>query len=214
MQRSKGTMRKGKKSSRGGERLNKPTMEIGRAITIPSIRPNQRQARIIQWEPAAHTFTTSIGATTQGVFTFTVQALADTSVFSAFEAYKIQTVDIIYKPNNPIGDTTSNALGVAGWFAFDPDDNTTVSVATIAAKKHAVLQSLLEPWEITISPRPTPAVYSGGVFSGYEIGRSVWLDSDNLGVPHFGFKYAIPMTSAVLLGSLYFRYHVDVIMNE
>jgi hypothetical protein len=205
--------RKNRKSNKT-VRINAPTQEIGRAISIPAIKTNQRQARIVQWDDTPHPLVSSTTVPINNVFTFVASALADSSVFSAFEAYKIVKVDILYKPNNPIGSTSATAAGFGGWVAFDPDDNATNTVAALASKQHSMVQSLLESWEVTIQPRPTPAVYAGGVFSGYEVGRSMWIDSDNLNVAHFGFKTSFPATPAVTGGAMYFRYHVDVIMNE
>jgi hypothetical protein len=148
---------------------------------------------------------------------FNASAVANTAVLSATDAYRILSVDVVYVPNNPVGSvpSTGNTNGAALWAAFDPDDNLAVGVVTTAASSTAVLHSMTEKWEMTLYPRPSIALYSGGAFSGYAIAeKEPWIDSDNLNVPHYGLKYAAPALAAAYSGAFYVRYNLECIQPQ
>lgn len=196
-----------------------PPTTNGLSVRIPGVPRTQKKMSIVQWEPTPFQFATSTSAQTTMQRSFQVAFLADTVVFASFDAYRITCVDLVYKPNSFTGPLPATASsGYAGWFAFDPDDNTVLTVGGvggIAAKNTAVVHSLFEPWEMSFEPRPTPALYTAGTFSGYELlEKPIWVDSDNLTVPHYGFKGVLPLTPTVASGEFFFRYHVDLILNE
>jgi hypothetical protein len=191
-----------------------------RAIDIRPLPRNQTAISLLMWDSTAHSIATSASVATYGQFTFSVSLLADTTLFASFEQYRISAVDVVYKPNSFTADSSpsTGTTGYAGWFAFDPDDNATTSVGGVggvASKNTAVLHSMCEQWSMTIHPRPSVTLYQSGAFSGYSTPeQAVWVDSDNLSVEHFGLKYAFPPTFTAAAGCLYFRYHVDAVMNQ
>jgi hypothetical protein len=189
----------------------------GPRLEIPYL-PKDRRAicRITQFDATGSSFSTSASAVTNLDLSFQVNNLADASIFSKFEAYRIVAVDVIYKPNSYIGSVPGTAtVGNIVFVAFDPDDNNATGTAGALSKDTCKVMSMFEAWTITIHPRPTPAVYAGGVFVGYSLPeKDTWIDSDNLTIPHYGLKMASPLAVTAASGYLMFRYHVDVIMNE
>jgi len=207
------------KASKNRIRLISATSEGNKTIVIPNLPFNQKKISLVQWDDVPHVITCNTTSASFYVYNFTAATLADSTVFGSFEAYRITAVDIVYKPNNLVGQplsTTTITNGFAGWYAYDPDDNSVLTtLPQLQSKNTAVVHSMFEPWEMTIHPRPSRALYSGGAFSGYEISEGpVWVDSDNLSVPHYGFKVGLPASPQNAGGVLCFRYHIDVIMNE
>jgi len=226
MQSSRNSGKRGKSSKRGSGKTPKnrirqiaATSGGNQVMVVPNLPLNQKKISIVQWDDVPRIITTSTSSANFFTFSFTAATLADSTIFTSFEAYRITAVDIVYKPNNLVGQplsTTTITNGFVGWYAFDPDDNSVLTtLPQLQSKNTAVVHSMFEPWEMTIHPRPSRAIYSGGAFSGYEIPTGpVWIDSDNLNVPHYGFKCALPAAPANSGGAMCFRYHIDAIMNE
>jgi hypothetical protein len=125
--------------------------------------------------------------------------------------YRITAVDLVFKPMSPNGLAVGAVTAFSGFIgAFDPDDNTTsTGVGFVASMETSSLHSQFETWEETIHPRPSVTLYSNGAFSGYSIpGEAPWIDSDNLSVPHYGYKVGI-FQAPVATVALFVRYHLE-----
>lgn len=212
--RKKSRSRKGSRS----RRLDNQSASLNEnRLKIPYLPTDKRAiSRITMWEGAPQSFSTSASAATNLNISFQIANLADSSLFSKFEGYKIVAVDVVYKPNSFIGSVPGTATtGSCVAVAFDPDDNTSISLTDLLSKDTCKLFSMYEAWTLTINPRPTPAVYAGGVWAGYSLpDTDLWIDSDQLSIPHYGLKMASPLSYVAASGTIWIRYHCDVVMNE
>jgi len=193
-------------------------------VVIPGPLTSKRQSHdFSMWCSSGSNVTiTALGSgVVDGAISFEASNLSNTTLFSAYEAYQINTVDIFYTPASltgylPAAATTSSVP--YGYFGYDPDDNNTVTQPVIVGNATTVLRSLLEPWSMRISPRPSVTLFNNGVFSGYEIPKQpVLVDADNLSVPHFGLKYYLPQltgASQACNGILAFKYNMTVYLTN
>lgn len=217
------TSRRKSKRQNSKAASHKPQVPASSLTTlVPSVKSVQNRSRMVltQWEPTPVVLLSSITGTRTYNRSFSVSSLADTAIFTSYDAYRISGVDIVYKPNSYRGDAPESALasGSNVWAAFDPDDNTTVALTgpgSIPSMQTCSIHSMYENWEICISPVPSVALYSAGAFAGYEIpGNAKWIDTDNLTVPHYGFKIVMPQAYIVASGTLYFRYHLELAYSQ
>jgi hypothetical protein len=192
---------------------------IGGKTVIPRFNArSMSRMRLMMWDSNIYVFSpTSAAGGVTAAYGFQISNLADSSLFSKFEAYRILRVDVVAKPASQVGISGATTAALAYWSAYDPDDNTTATIVGIAAKQTARVHGLWESWEESLVPVPSAAMYAAGAFSGYSLPESeTWIDSDNLNVLHYGFKLAAPqvVAAAVTTIQLLFRYHVEVIMSE
>jgi hypothetical protein len=158
--------------------------------------------------------TTAAGGVTQ-TYSFQASNLPDSAAISKWDMYRIDKIDIVAKPYNLAGYAGATTNNFCLLSAFDPDDNTTATITGIASKQTCKVHDFNESWVETIRPKVSRAVYGAGVFDGYEIPEGeVWLDSDYLSVPHFGFKLAAAQAGAATSIQLIFRYHLSLRMNQ
>jgi hypothetical protein len=171
----------------------------------------------VTWDSNVYLFSlvTSAGGVT-ATYSFNVGNLPDTTIWSDFEMYRIDKVDIIAKPYNLAGYAGAVTNGFSYWTAYDPDDTSSATITNVASKQTARVHGFNESWEESIVPLPSPAVFnSSSVFSGYTTpDRPIWIDSSTLTVPHFGFKLAAPQAPAATSIQLLFRYHVSLKLNQ
>jgi len=120
-----------------------------------------------------------------------------TTLAGLFDQYRIDKVEVKLLPeSNAINEVNGTAAQdvipiLTAVLDFD-DANTPTSLAYTATYDNA--QSVVYGQGglfITVKPAFTPALYSGGVFDGYEVERAGWVDFSNTSVPHFGIKGSI-----------------------
>jgi len=132
-------------------------------------------------------------------------ALADLAQKASWEAifdqYRIDDVKVHVIPVYNVVDAHSSASPNNGCppsvIVLDYDDST--SLATFAAGLEYDNAQIITPYQgcvINVKPKITPAVYAGGVFTGYEVKESDWIDVASDTVVHYGVKMFInPLTN-------------------
>ncbi len=151
---------------------------------------------------------------TEGVcaIPFCLADLAQVSTFSAlFDQYRIDRVHLRIRPKNTsfflASVASPNQASPDIWLTADYDDGTApTSVSDVKQYPQAVVLNAGDSADMIIEPAITPAVYSGGAFSGYGVEGSKWLDVANTSIPHFGAKLAI----TALQASATYSYQWDV----
>ncbi len=130
-------------------------------------------------------------------------ALADISNISAistlFDKYRIDRVHFRLRSRNPalfmMNQTSPNYSATAPLLIVDRDDGAAPTTLS-SLKQYANTQvfSACDSIDVVFEPSITPAVYSGGVFSGYAVQTDPegWLDMVNTTIPHYGIKVGIP----------------------
>lgn len=135
-----------------------------------------------------------------GAMAFTLQDCPQVSTFSSmFDQYRFEKVVLRVTPRNPAFSTFSlsspNNLMPRISFVVDRDDaSAPASTAALQEYDNCISITPYQGIDITLIPSLTPAIFGGGVFSGYsveEAGRR-WIDIANPTVPHYGVKYGIP----------------------
>jgi hypothetical protein len=128
--------------------------------------------------------------------------LSDFAGYSSYAAiydqYRIKEVLIRFKSRNnavSVFNTASPNGGVpTAYIVRDLDDATALSTPSEALEYDTVHTfNGEEDCVVRYDPAVTPAVYSGGAFSGYGVTKSdsMWLDMANVNIPHYGIKVSI-----------------------
>jgi len=125
-----------------------------------------------------------------------------TQLAQTFDQYRFEAVHLKFRSRNrsfsgianaPAADNQPPLLAVV----IDRDDNTALSsLGAIAAYDNVVEATYSDDVDVIIEPSVTPAVYSGGAFSGYGIekAKDLWLDCANTSIPYYGVKWAFTPT--------------------
>jgi hypothetical protein len=209
--------KKAKGSKRPGRaRMNQSVTPTGQTAVIPRFGASKAKVKTFyMWESTPRTINSSTSASSSNGYTFSINLLADSTIFGTFDAYRIKSVTLVAKPASEVG-TVSIASGSDALVgAFDPDDNNAFGVVTTLAKEDARVHSMWESWEERIFPIPSIAVFSGGAFSGYSLpGEAPWIDSDNLTVPHYGWKYGVFQARTASSVSIFVRYELECVLTE
>jgi hypothetical protein len=211
-------LRHGAQSSRSSMNGDGAPGSASSSLTVvPKLQKIQKVTTFSVWDPAAHAFALSTSAQVTAGFNYQISNLGapTQTLVQEFEAYRIKRIDAVYFPNSWVGSLTAPSQGATVMAAFDPDDSTPIiTVAQLAGKQRTVIHSAFEKWELSFHPRPSTALFGNSLFAGYSIAAEApWVDSDNLSVPHFGFKVAAnPSDITAAGGVFYFRYTIDVMM--
>ncbi len=142
------------------------------------------------------------GSTTVNVaIGFQLSDLPQVSTLSAFfDQYRLDKVLLRFKSRNNavfIANTASPNGGVpTGYAVRDLDDASALSVTSDYLQYESCETFNGEDdFVICLTPACTPAVFSGGAFSGYSVKQPMWLDIANTSIPHYGVKIGIgPLT--------------------
>jgi len=145
-----------------------------------------------------HPFFTSQAATdTFPVVAFELDDLAqEATLANLFDQYRFDMVEMIIKPSNSALDLHSaaspNQINPQVVIVLDFDDSTALTSAGQAEQydNHVVIMGS-EGAHIKLVPAITPAVWTGGAFTGYAVSGPQWLDCNSNTVPHFGIKFAV-----------------------
>jgi len=160
------------------------------------------------------------GALVFGAMAFSLQDLDQvTSFTSLFDQYRIDRVIVQVKTHNNFSSfNTSSAANSAPpttFWVIDRDDSNALTTLAQARQYDNVQDACLtDHVEIDLEPSVTPAIYAAGAFSGYGITRTgVWLDCNNVSIPHYGVKFAITELTALATDTYFwdieFYYYVS-----
>lgn len=127
--------------------------------------------------------------------TFALQCATDYGDFvNLFDRYKLKGVKLqfLYQSNLANSDSTTgtNALPLLS-YSFDADDATVPTSIDEVQKKQYCHQKILNGnsmFSVYLKPRLLKEVYASAISSGYNSAKATWLDSANVGVPHYGLK--------------------------
>ncbi len=131
-----------------------------------------------------------------------------TTLAALFDQYRIEKVKVHFKSRNnavSVFNTASPNGGVpTGYLVVDRDDGTALtSMSDPLQYDNVVSFNGEEDSTVELVPSITPAVYSGGAFSGYTTAPSTshWIDIANTSIPAYGIKGAVGPLSASVTSS-------------
>lgn len=134
---------------------------------------------------------------------FNLSDIAQYSSFSnLFDQYRIDKVVLrFYTRNTAISVfnvSGANAGVPMGYVTLDLDDSSApTSVDQLRQYDKCVSFTGATSFDITLTPRPTAALFAGGAFSGYSTPDvEPWIDVANTAVSHYGIKMAIGALTA------------------
>lgn len=118
------------------------------------------------------------------------------SLAALFDQYRIEKVLLRFKSRNNavfVANTASPNGGVPnGYIVRDLDDSTALTnMSDYLQYDTCETFNGEEDVVIGLVPACTPAVFSGGAFSGYSIKPGMWLDIANTSIPHYGVKVGL-----------------------
>jgi hypothetical protein len=147
-----------------------------------------------------------------GAIEFKLDDLTQVSTLSAlFDQYRIDRVHLRIRPKNTAFFLASvaspNQASPDIYVVADYDDSTApASTSDLKQYQNVVIMNGVDSCDVVIEPSITPAVFSGGAFSGYGVEGSRWLDIANTAIPHYGVKFAV----TALQASATYSYQWDV----
>jgi len=155
-----------------------------------------------------------------GSAAFSLQDLDQVTSFTAvFDQYRIDRVVVQVKTRNNLltfnNVSGANATPPQTFWVVDRDDSSVLTTLAQARQYDNVQEATaMDNVEIDLQPSVTPAVYASGAFSGYAIVRTgMWLDCNNVSIPHYGVKWAISELTAAATDAYYwdvfFYYYVS-----
>lgn len=117
------------------------------------------------------------------------QVQAYTDFVSMFDRYKISGIKLKFIPLTNSSEV-GNAVPMIA-YAIDLDDASVPSSYAELNQKYNVHKKRLDkPCSIYIKPRVASSIYSG-LTTGYAVGRPMYIDCNDAGVPHYGLKFWI-----------------------
>lgn len=134
-----------------------------------------------------------------GAIAFQLSDLANSSTFaSLFDQYRFERVRLYIRARTnaaSVFNTASpNAAVPRVFVVIDRDDNT-APTATTDLMQYDTVGTFTghEDCVVDLVPNLTPAVFSGGAFSGYSSlpSNSAWIDIANTAVPMYGVKFGV-----------------------
>lgn len=159
------------------------------ASTVPPIPTDVFRCRMMTTSSPG--ITTSSSAAVANGYTFSLSDLDLASAFTGlFDQYKIEAVRFIIKPyNNAVGLVTNTTTTLPPLYVvIDYDNVTPLSTAAVAREyDNCMLIGSGESACRTFKPRMALGAYNG-TFSGFANVESVWIDSVNTTVEHYGIK--------------------------
>jgi hypothetical protein len=127
---------------------------------------------------------------------------------SAFDQYRIDYVHFRVRSRN----TALNVANLSGTteavpqltFVVDYDDATALaSIAALQNYDNSHEFEANDSFDIVLRPCCTPAIFSGGAFTGYGTKRGQWLDCANNAIPHYGVKFGVSGLDVTTTSSWY-----------
>jgi hypothetical protein len=147
-----------------------------------------------------------------GSAAFSLQDVDQVASFTAvFDQYRIDRVVMQVKTQNNVLNFNTASLANSSppqtYWVVDRDDSSVLTTLAQARQYDNVQEATaMDNVEIDLQPSVTPAVYAAGAFSGYAIVRTgMWLDCNNVSIPHYGVKWAITELSAAATDTYYWN---------
>jgi len=154
-----------------------------------------------------------------GALTTTVAVPNSTEFTSLFDQYMITKVDVTFFYTHNISNMGSPAQAMPiFWVVEDPNSVDATVLTAIQqypkVKAHYLGESGGAPVRISVIPKPTTAVSSGGTLGNATTASSQWIVSTSPTVPHYGVKLAwdtsgrisnIDVGNINIVAKLYFR---------
>jgi len=212
-----------KKTTRS--RTQKSETEDGKALLSEKVwimpqspKSMVRTTTVTRWEPDAKPLQWSSSLSQLYGYNFAFNNVAGyTELQSSYDYYRITRVDIIYYPQNRLGPPVGTSVAPAViWLTPDWSNTSVGSLDEIRQHELALVKPAAETWEISIVPRYSQAVYSGGVLDGYSMAPRGWVHTESAGVQYYGLKLGLPQVPSanLQLGSMYFRYHIELMVGK
>jgi len=139
---------------------------------------------------------------------FRLDDCGQSSTFSSlFDQYRIDKVVLrFYTRNNStsvFNVAAPNSSVPLGYVTQDLDDATApASLNAVREYDKCVTFTGNTSFDLTLTPRPTAALYAAGAFSGYQtLDVEPWIDIANADVPHYGVKLAVGALTATTTSS-------------
>ncbi len=137
----------------------------------------------------------STAGVVSGGFAFTAADVADTTLITQFDQYRLDEVHLRIQIQDPIPGAPNVSPGNLQ-VVVARDDNTDPGTNLLTLKEFDNCQFIpgYQSLDIVLEPNFTPALFSGGSFSGFSLSdpqEGIWIDSSNLNVPHYGVKYQV-----------------------
>lgn len=143
---------------------------------------------------------------------FTLNSLTlDAGFQSVFDSYRIDCVRVTVKPQNTaIGLVTNATTSLVDFYnVIDYNSSTGATTASAFTKyENCVILPPGEGCSRVFQPRPQTVVstLSG---TGFEATNPMWLNIINDDVPHFGFRYLVPGTTAAQAANQSWEVHTE-----
>jgi len=143
---------------------------------------------------------------------------------SLYDQYRISKVEIFFHlQTNPNSDLQLNGTLTNGanyfpkmWYVADTDDLNSVSKAQIrefGGVRNTILRAD-KNFKVTVKPAVLFQTYQTTISTGYSPKRNVWIDSNSLGVPHYGLKCLIDLEGQTPSQPFYikvdYRYYIEM----
>lgn len=156
-----------------------------------------------------------------GALAFQLSDLANSSTFSSlFDQYRFEKIRLYIRARTnaaSLFNTASpNAAVPRVFIVIDRDDSTAPTAITDLMQYDSVATFTgHEDCVIDLVPNVTPAVFSGGAFSGYSSlpSNSTWIDIANTAVPLYGVKFGVTGLSASTTSSWYWDITAEYVVS-
>jgi len=156
-----------------------------------------------------------------GAVAFQLSDLANSSTFSSlFDQYRIERIRLYIRARTnaaSVFNTASpNAAVPRAFIVIDRDDNSAPTAITDLMQYDSVATFTgHEDCVVDLVPNLTPAVFSGGAFSGYSSvpSSSMWIDIANTSVPVYGVKFGITGLTTSTSSSWYWDLTAEMVVS-
>jgi len=139
------------------------------------------------------------GVVTETNYSFALSDLPQSATFAAlFDQYKIDYVVIHFLPRGNMNQNSATNNAQMGTYltAIDLDDTANISTEDALRQFQTCKEmSMLKATSVGLKPHVAIAAYSGAVFTSFANKGNQWIDSANLGVPHYGVRTMVSATA-------------------
>jgi len=143
----------------------------------------------------------------------------EASFAGLFDQYRFDKVELRLVPRdnspNTMNTASPNATIPQIMVAMDFDDSAAPSSMAYIRQYDNVQSASYGDGVIgvTLKPSYTPAVYSGGAFTGYSVESAGWIDAASNTVPHYGIKGVITALTGGSTQTCYWNIHAKYFLS-